>query len=91
MMFEIGDQIVFNPGHESGKEYGFVTGSNEKGFIACRFWSRDNLGSLRNMANSEYCNPRQLEKTGENVPQYIVNSWLLHLGYIFKVKSDVLK
>lgn len=86
-MFKAGDQILFNPGHEEGKEYGFVIAEaivswRNESFFACRFWSQVNLGCLRNMANSEICKAEQLTKTGENVPQAIVNAWLEYLGYV---------
>jgi hypothetical protein len=86
MKFKMGDQIVFHPWHESGKEYGFVTGTTSNGSVACRFWSENNLGSMRTMANSELCNPKQLTKIGDagNVPKEIVEAWLVYLGYIKK-------
>jgi len=78
--FNIGDQISFDPGHEAGIEYGFVTGKNIR-YVFCRFWSKTNLGSLRTLANSEGCNPEKLKKLPENVPQEIINEWLKYLGY----------
>lgn len=85
--FKIGDQICFDPGHESGKEYGFVARANSE-IVFCRFWSKTNLGSLRTLANSEGCDPRQLSKTGENVPKEIIDAWLQYLGYNNEAKPQ---
>ncbi len=80
---KIGDQILYDPGHESGRECGFITGVKSTGeTIFCRFWSRHNLGFLRTLANSEGCRKEDLVKTGENVPQQIVKAWLKYLGYL---------
>ncbi len=78
--FKIGDQIVYDPGHESGIEHGFVTDVRSE-TVFCRFWSPTNLGSLRTLANSEGCPFSSLSKTGENVPQEIIEAWLKYLEY----------
>lgn len=77
--FKIGEQIVFIYSHGE-KQYGFVTGQNDK-YIFCRFWSKDNLGSLRTLSSSEACLLENLQKTGENVPQQIIDAWLNYLDY----------
>ena len=75
-LLKIGDQIVFKYPHGK-REYGFVTSITDRVF--CRFWSESNLGSLRTLSCSEACDIELIEKTGENVPQEIINAWL---GYI---------
>ena len=72
--FNEGDQIVFGDDMEPG----FVTSHTDK-VVYCRFWSSTNLGSLRTMANSESCNPADLNKTPQNVPDSIIRNWLNHI------------
>ena len=73
-VLERGDQIVFTYSH-GAKQWGFVTSKNSK-HVFCRFWSDLNLGSLRTLSCSEGCEPSMVEKTGENVPQPIIEAWL---------------
>ena len=72
--FNEGDQIIFGENMEPG----FVTSHTDK-VVFCRFWSPTNLGSLRTLANSESCNPADLNKTGENVPDAIIQHWLEYI------------
>lgn len=72
--FKEGDQIVYG----RDREPGFVTSTTNES-VFCRFWSTTNIGSLRTLANSESCNPRDLNKVPENVPQEIVELWIKYI------------
>ena len=73
--FKTGLQIRYTPTGETG----FITSYTTK-TVFCRFWDKNNLGSLRTTANSEACNPRDLESLLSlyirPVPSEIINSWL---------------
>ena len=63
--FKKGDTVVYIPTHANGDKYhkdcehGFVTSTTDK-TVFCKFYWKD--GSLRNKANSEGCNRRDLVK-----------------------------
>lgn len=76
--FKRGMQIIYYGGLIG--DPGFVTGINSK-FVFCRFWSKSNYGALRTTANSEACNPNNLKRVGEEVPQQIIKAWLKYLEY----------
>ena len=69
--FKTGLQIRYTPTGETG----FITSYTTK-TVFCRFWSKSFIGTLRTTANSEGCNPRDLESLSQNIPSEIINSWL---------------
>ena len=74
-----GDQIKYDPGHCEA-EYGFVT-EVRGDTIFCRFWNNVRIAHLRTMANSEGCNKRDIKPYNSNIPQAVIDAWLIYLGY----------
>ena len=74
-----GTQIIYVPDHADGIDHpdceeGFVTSMTERGAF-CRYWSKNDPGHLRTMANSEMTRFENLV-VKDTHPQGEVNKWL---------------